>query len=284
MYIHSIYTKLFTEDSKFYVYDSQSNFFCEISEQFYNSIQDREWADIPADVFQQLIDKKIIVKKGEEYDFFYSELLRFNMRCYNSSTLNLVLVPTTACNFDCPYCFEPKSNPKVMTSDTITLVKDFISNFKDVKRMSVTWYGGEPLLAFDIIKELSEMLRGDGMPEIISESIVTNGYLFNLEVIEFFKETNLADIQITLDGNKSRHNKTRCLKSGGKPTYDVILDNIDSILKEMPEVNLSIRVNVNKENFSEFIEIYNYFKTKYDGYKNLNLYPGLIREETSDGK
>ena len=62
-----------------------------------------------------------------------------------------------ACNFRCPYCYEKGKEYATMTPETIAQMKKYIQNLKNsYKRIHITWYGGEPLMAFDIIKELME--------------------------------------------------------------------------------------------------------------------------------
>lgn len=281
--ILSIYTYIFTENNSYYLYNSQSNFFSEISEDLYKSLKNRTWNNLPETIKKQLISQKILVAAESKYDYYNSQRLFFNTHKYNSTRLSLVIAPTTTCNFDCPYCFEPKRSPKTITSEIIKNIREFVKSFSDVKTLDITWYGGEPLLAFDRIKQIHSILTEKGMPEINSQSIVTNGYLFTDDVVRFFNSVGLNNIQITLDGTKEQHNATRCLKSSHQPTFDIILNNIDLILREMPKTKLSIRVNIKKSTSRQYLELLDYFRRKYPE-SNLNIYPGLIREETPDGK
>lgn len=59
--------------------------------------------------------------------------------------------------------------------------------------------------------------------KITGHSIVTNGYLINDDTISFFKDSELNHIQITLDGCRENHNRTRFLKHDKSGTYDIIL-------------------------------------------------------------
>ena len=75
------------------------------------AVDGRDWDSFAQPVMDMLIKHHIIEKEGELYDYFDSELVRFNAEQYDLTVLNLVILPTTACNFDCPYCFESKRNP-----------------------------------------------------------------------------------------------------------------------------------------------------------------------------
>ncbi len=282
--IQSLYTFCFKSDSKYYLYNSRSNYFVEISGELFDAFMNEDWDSLPEVVLNHLKDKEVIVDKKDKYDYYYSQLLKFNTVNFDPLSLSLIIAPTTGCNFDCPYCFEPKLSPKKMTADIINSVIDFVKSHKDAKKLHLTWYGGEPLLAFDSIKALYKRLTEEGMPEIVYHGIITNGYFFEGEVIEFFKENKLDKIQITLDGVKGRHDKTRALKSHKGPTFDRIIENIDKIYHSLPDTRIDIRVNIDKTNYKEFVELYRYFRDKYKDDSRVAPYPGLIREETEDGR
>jgi len=120
------------------------------------------------------------------------------------------------------------------------------------------------------------------MPEIISQAIITNGYGFNDDVISFFKEHGCKYIQITVDGLYEKHDATRCLKNSSKSTFQTIVDNIDQLVSCLPKTGISVRVNVNKDNYRDFLEVTNFFKEKYPENKLISVYPGIIREESAD--
>ena len=73
-------------------------------------------------------------------------------------TVSLTIAPTMGCNFDCPYCFEQhragKMSPKVQ-EDVVALVGHMLKA-SGAETLDVTWFGGEPLLAVDIVEALSE--------------------------------------------------------------------------------------------------------------------------------
>lgn len=96
----SIYTYLFKDSGKFYMYNSEVNFFSEISEELYKVLKNRSWQELPAEILKELTDRKILVKSAEKYNYYNSQKLLFNAHKYDSTRLSLVLVPMTACNFD----------------------------------------------------------------------------------------------------------------------------------------------------------------------------------------
>ena len=77
------------------------------------------------------------------------ELAKFKLlKQYNrmdDSYMALTIAPTLSCNLHCPYCFE-KEHPNIfMTDEVENGIVDFIKGHKNVRRMKVSWFGGEPL-------------------------------------------------------------------------------------------------------------------------------------------
>jgi uncharacterized protein len=74
--------------------------------------------------------------------------------------IGLIICPTMGCNFDCPYCFEDHFAGKMsaeVQDDVIALAGRLIDAFAP-KHIRVTWFGGEPLLAPEVIESLSQHL------------------------------------------------------------------------------------------------------------------------------
>ena len=278
MLIKSLYTHIFATNGKYYLYNTQTSFFSEISEEFYNALLNNKWGNLPDEVITKLTEQEIILDESKKYDYFNLSQLRFYTSCYNSELLSLIIAPTTACNFECPYCFEPKKTYKTIDQETIDKLIDFILSKKSSKQLILAWYGGEPLLAFDKMMKIYDLIIEKTEIDIIHHSIVTNGYLISDDVISFFEQSKLNHIQITLDGIKEHHDHKRYIKNTHLPTFDRIYDNILTLSSRLPELKISVRVNVNKENKNDFLGVYNLFKDS----KNIYVYPGLIREETSD--
>lgn len=284
MKILSLYTSLIVDDGANYVYNAQSNFLCQISDDVLSILRKGSFEELPKDIISIFEKNKVIVDSADKYDYYYQELVRFNTHNYDPTVLSLVICPTTSCNFDCPYCFEPKLNPKTMTQKVIDGIKEFVKKNESAKRLEITWYGGEPLLAFEQIKSIIQTLETIDGCKIGNQSIITNGYLFDEEKIDFFKTQNISSIQITFDGLPERHNNSRKLKVSGKPTFDVIVANIKKLAQELSQTQISVRINIDKSMVDEYVELVNILRSKLGDLKNVSFYPGILRKETADGK
>lgn len=194
---------------------------------------------IVADEIDELeeIGNLIVRRQGLTDEYFFSVLLNLD------------------CNFKCFYCFESHTGAyldEVVSEIIISMVSKLP---KSTKKISVDWYGGEPLLSF---KKLC--LLNDKFMEICAArgiqycaSVTTNGYLLNSSVIEYLKTIPLSYLQITLDGPAETHNISRPLKNG-KPTFDVILKNIKNAVDQ--GIEIMVRVNVTRINIDRIVELY----------------------------
>ena len=279
----SLYTYLFENKGNYYLYNSQTGFLTTIPKSVYEALFNGNFDSIHTDALNELKEKGIIVEQDHLYDYYYSSRLKFLSSIGNYDSLNLVIAPTTGCNFACPYCFEEEKEDIRMTPEIIGDLISFINSYQESKGLNITWYGGEPLAAFDIMKDIVLRIKNECQIPITAQSIVTNGYLINNEVISFLRENHFSDIQITFDGMEDNHNKTRCLRGNHKPTFDRIMRNVEKLVKEMPEdFRISLRININKENEQDYAKINKLIKDKFAQYKNIGAYPGFIREPNND--
>ena len=145
------------------------------------------------------------------------------------------------CNFKCPYCYENnrKNNSNVMTRDMIDKVILLYKN--GINHIGL--FGGEPLLPQN--EELVNYII-QKVPNAYY-TIITNGYFLDY-YIPILKKIKVGMIQITLEGTKDNHNKTRILHDGS-PTYDKILSNIKKCIKN--KFPIKIRMNLSKSNFDD---------------------------------
>lgn len=221
----------------------------------------------------------------EDLDEFKKLMLEYKLYRYDrSGGLFLTIAPTMNCNMACPYCYEKKNLEKMSENTQQLLIKcieDYIKRYPQITFISVSWYGGEPLLEKEIIRYLSkELIRicKENQREYTA-SIVTNGVLLDYDTaLMLSKECNIYQTQITLDGVGEVHNKTRKLKSG-EDSFSKITANIDDV-KDLLQV--VIRTNINKKNVDYFKDLVQYFKRKnWDGKVKLYFSPVTATEEVN---
>lgn len=161
---------------------------------------------------------------------------------------SLYLVMTKQCNLRCSYCLEqpakgncaPKSGSSLMSIETakkaIDIFWEMFSCDKDTMDSTITFYGGESLLNWPVIKESLEYIReldkNDGIET--TAMINTNGTLITKKIAQEAKNYNLIFI-VSLDGLEAINDKYR-----GKGSFDRIIKGLNILKEEGIKTLLSV--------------------------------------------
>jgi uncharacterized protein len=105
---------------------------------------------------------------------------------------------------------------------------------------SITFYGGEPFLKFEIIKSVVNYCKSKNFKAKIYAT--TNGTIINDEIIDFIIE-NEIHVMFSLDGYKENHDRNRVF-ANNIPTFELILENIKKIQKKKKKAGKRTIVNV----------------------------------------
>ena len=284
----SRYSRLFkSKRNGWLLFSSVSNTFLKVSDeeakvlmQIKEDPEDFDFSELPM-LYMQLRSSNILVEDGRDEDTFNVIKMQRLSNLYADRSLLLTVAVTTSCNFDCPYCFEASHRGKIMDEAAEDLLIAFIKKYRgDV--IHLTWYGGEPLLAWERILSVNKRLGDIGRR--YDAGMITNGYLLTPDKAKRLNELKIGYLQITLDGTKETHNARRYLAGGG-PTYDKILENIDHVMRSDFKGRLHIRVNVDGTNDEEFADVYRMIQQKYpkDFGKRISVYPGFVHESEHHG-
>ena len=219
-----------------------------------------------------LLKSRIIVENQEDdLNIYLADILKNR---YNSSDMALTILPTRGCNFGCIYCYEQDRPNIAMTEQTEEALIRFVKSNKNLKRLNVVWYGGEPLLNFNTIIRLTEKFK---LLDIeYSAKIISNGYLLTKDKAEKLKDLSVRNIQITFDGPERIHNERRFLL-GGQPTYRTIMKNLKYLLEVNKEITIDIRTNIDRRNKDDYNALYQNFKSEIDD-RRITMYPGFVSD------
>jgi uncharacterized protein len=162
------------------------------------------------------------------------------------STLDLIIMPTEQCNFRCKYCYETFENGKMGSSIQEALIKYVRKNIHKFTKLHVSWFGGEPLEAMDVISYLSEefikICKTARKP--FSAGMTTNGYNFTLDTYNKLTDYNVNNYQVTIDGLEKEHDSQRVLANGSN-TFKRIVSNLMDIKNNTRPLNTSIIIRTN---------------------------------------
>ena len=232
-----------------YVFDGNSNSILSISDEQYSAFQEIE-KGIETPENQSMLRKfqergfcceaNIKTIRHPNTDFMEAHLER--------KILQATLQVTQRCNLRCDYCaysgqYENRSHlPKRMEFETAKRAIDMVlSHSEEASKFVFGFYGGEPLLDFPMIKDCVTYIRQEAPSRNISFAITTNGTLLTQEVYEYLVNNDFG-ITVSLDGPKPIHDLSRKFPNGGG-SYDIILENINTIRSKYPESESNILIN-----------------------------------------
>lgn len=200
-------------------------------------------------------DIDILCEKGFFVD---TEIDEFAIACsrkmssrLDKRAFHIIVNPTLDCNLRCWYCYESHKKGTRISDDRIESIKKLIAwkykedNFKD---LSLSFFGGEPMMGASkvlfLIDSAKYFCEQNGIN--LHVSFTTNGTLLSEKVLEQLNGIPTS-LQITIDGSKEQHNKTR----GSKlfDSYEVIWKNIKKISQRISNVLFIIRINYDENTF-----------------------------------
>lgn len=206
----------------------------------------------------KIIKKINNIKENEIIKLNSKELEIYNMffdRSINSSNWEIETVKihvSNTCNLKCKYCYANQGNygieNSIMSIDSAMEICKFIKkNIKNLK--TITFFGGEPLLAIDSIKFICEEFNDLNLNFLLQ----TNGTILDDSIIELINRYNIK-FTVSLDGDKEINDINRLYKNN-KGTYDDIIKNINKINDETKNSLICIQgtyTKESKENFSKY--------------------------------
>jgi uncharacterized protein len=155
----------------------------------------------------------------------------------------LSLVVTRSCNLRCSYCYEKHYQGKYQVMD-LKVAKEVINRYlcdeDGFEIVGIDFFGGEPLLAFNFIKEVIEWTLSRQWPKRYHFSIGTNGTLLTDEMKNWFlKKKKCLTLSFSIDGNKKAHDLNR------DNSYDLLAPHIPFFIENWP--NQPAKMTICKE-------------------------------------
>ena len=145
----------------------------------------------------------------------------FDQQRADASTLTLNFVPTYVCNFRCPYCYELGHNkiPGKMDKRMMDAIMAFVRDRHDAdgfSTLNVQWYGGDPSLALDVVKELTNRLVTwcDERGITYDAMMLTNANVIDNQEADLIAACRVSSVFLTIDGPEEIHNKRRVAANG----------------------------------------------------------------------
>lgn len=153
------------------------------------------------------------------------------------------LIMTSDCNLRCSYCFEKDKVPVNMSEETALASVDFlISASRDVKDLTILYFGGEPMMRFDLMQVIhdytSKAVQKAG--KTISWSMTTNGTLIDESRAKWLAANDIKYL-LSMDGGQEDHNRYRHFPDG-TGTYDLMKERMSMWKKHQPWIGVKMSI------------------------------------------
>jgi len=248
------FIKKFCDSGAFYIYDVNTNQIVEVEKPVYDIVD--EWDGISTQLKRENYNKEHdktdklkaieeIKRAKEDYGLFSNfrpQKLFLGIltgedvrKLHENGLRQLILEVSKDCTLNCAYCStsgkyaKKKIKPHMDESITKKTIDFFCERLQNIDKPIITFYGGEPLLRFDLIKETVMYVKNTYSTQKIIFNLTTNATLLNREMLDFFIEHDIY-IMISLDGPKDVNDRYRRFKNG-KGTFKRIMKNLEFINK-----------------------------------------------------
>ncbi len=259
--------KLLESSEGYYFYDMKKHDIVEINKETFFWLKQQEkrlsWSctDAPEEI-EELIDEGYlsndrVMHIEHPYTPHVIDILTRNMG-------KITLQITQDCNLRCGYCLYTKGsninqrthNNKVMSFEVAKSAIDYlIDNSIDSNEVDIGFYGGEPLLEFNLIKQVVTYVNNKYLGKRITFSMTTNGTLLNEEIVSFLNLNNFS-ILISLDGGEEVNDANRVFVGNGKGSYRAVVRNIEMIKNKFPQFWNHVQLSVVMDPQNSFYEDY----------------------------
>ena len=199
-----------------------------------------------AEVKECLDDIAELEATGQLFTHDEYESLAIDFKKRNTVVKALCLHIAHSCNLNCEYCFAAQGKyhgkDSLMSFETGKRALDFlIENSGTRRNLEVDFFGGEPLLNFEVVKQLVKYARSIEKEhnKNFRFTLTTNGVLIDDDVIDFCN-AEMDNVVLSLDGRKEIHDFSR-KDIGGAGSYDKILPKFKEFVKRRGEKSYYMR-------------------------------------------
>lgn len=187
------------------------------------------------------------------------------------------------CNLSCEYCFAKGGKyhgpDAIMTTETAKKAIDFlIENSGNHYNLDVDFFGGEPLMNWDVVKETVDYARNleEKYNKHFNFTLTTNGMLLDDDKIEYLNE-NMKNVVLSLDGRREIHDEFR-KTIGGKGSFDTVVPKFQNFVSKRGDKEYYMRGTYTANNLDFTKDVKTYLDL---GFKRTSLEP-VVGNSKSD--
>ena len=228
-----------------------------------------------------LDDAQELIDNGELFaaDVYKKFVMDFKKR--KTVVKALCLHVAHDCNLACRYCFagegEYHGERGLMSLETGKKALDFlVANSGNRRNLEVYFFGGEPLMNWEVVKELVAYGRSleKEKDKHFRFTVTTNGVLLNDEIIEFCNR-EMSNVVLSLDGRKEVNDRMRPTRNG-KGSYDIIVPKFKHIQELRGDKDYFVRGTFTRYNTDFAADVLHYADL---GFTKLSVEPVVAPNE-----
>jgi uncharacterized protein len=203
---------------------------------------------------------------------------------FSNRILDLTLLPIEQCNFRCTYCYEHFTDGK-MTPELVSSIKMLMGRRAgELDFLRLGWFGGEPLLAHDIVIDMSryalELCNANPGLTFIS-GMSTNGYLLDPPMMRNLVAAGVNSFQVSIDGYGEFHDRTRVKRHGGG-SFERIWANLKALKATDIPFAINLRVHYSKDNIEHVFEFTDDLRDEFADDPRLKIFFKTIEQLGGD--
>ena len=186
------------------------------------------------------------------------------------------------CNLGCKYCFaeegEYHGRRDIMSYEVGRKALDFlIANSGNRRNLEVDFFGGEPLMNWEVVKQLVAYGRSKEKEfnKNFRFTMTTNGMLMTDEVVDFLNK-EMANVVLSIDGRKEINDKMRPTRNGKGSSYDIIMPKFKKFAKSRGDKSYYIRGTFTKYNLDFANDVLHFAD---EGFKEISVEPVVAAPE-----
>lgn len=219
----------------------------------------------------ELLSMGFAVLAGIDERASYARWRRYALQ--NLQHLSVNMTTTLKCNARCAYCYEHGVTQVDFDESKLEALTSFIKRRKREMPVALNWFGGEPLLNPKVIDYVTGRLVEQGIE--FNSYMITNGSLLTRRLIEKkFPQWRMRGIQITLDGTEHAYEARKNYVGNGRHMFKRVLERIEWAASS--GVMLDIRLNIERNNFADVLDLIYLLQSRFDGEKNVVYYPAFL--------
>ncbi|WP_125152688.1 thioether cross-link-forming SCIFF peptide maturase [Clostridium rectalis] len=284
----------FVQDGDYYIIDVNSGSVHVVDELVYNIVDENGLRNKEELIgkYKEKYSKEDILEAYEELEDLIKDEILYSKDLYENIGLNagegssyikaLCLNIAHDCNLRCKYCFadegEYKGKRQIMSAEVGKKAIDFVIEHSGPrKHIEIDLFGGEPLIAFDVVKEIVEYAKQQEKVhnKTLRFTMTTNATLLTDEIMDYL-DKNMGNIVLSIDGRKRINDDVR-IRVDGSGSYDSILPKIKKMVKARDKEKQYYARGTFTRNNTDFYE--DIMHLANEGFDEISIEPVVLKED-----